>query len=293
MPEGRPEQAPDPVPALLTAERSSEAAPIEESQRPPIATAPLSFVLVVRDYDRECEAAVAGWIQHLDKLSREYELLLVTDSNGEDAKPRAELLIKQYPRLSVVPCDAYRGVGAALRAGLAAARYPLVCYTLGDEEYDPSNLDHLLQWIDQTDLVGGYRVISSGRRTKPMRERVLRWLARVLFAVRLRDPGCFFLLARRSIFGRIPIQSNGPFAHVEILAKANFLGCLMSETPVTFRPREGGKSPTGASFRQMLAELRRVFFRPDFGPRDVPVADPGISPDHAPASLPGTENPPV
>ena len=56
-----------------------------------------------------------------------------------------------------------------------------------------------------------------------------RLLARVLFGVRTRDVLCPYRLLRREIFARIPIQSRGPFAHVELLAKANFLGHMMGE----------------------------------------------------------------
>jgi glycosyltransferase involved in cell wall biosynthesis len=249
-------------------------------------------VLVVHDNDADCECVVADWVQQLDNLSREYEILVVDDCGSDDPPPLAELLGKQHPHVSVLRHDTCRGIGAALRTGLAAARQPLICYTTCDREYDPSNLDHLLQWIDQTDLVGGYRVSSSGRRAKTLRERALRWLARILFAVRLRDPECFFLLARRSIFGRIPIQSDGPFALIEILAKANFLGCIMSEAPVTFRPRDRASSPTAGAFRQALAEVCRVFFRPDFGPRDVP-ADAQTPSDRLTATQRGAQEEPL
>jgi glycosyltransferase involved in cell wall biosynthesis len=272
LPEGHPDAvAPSPALPPPTAECSTQGTSIEGSERPPIASAPLSVVLVVHDNDADCEAVVACWVQQLDNLSREYEILLVDDGSNDEAPPLVESVVKQYAHVSVLRQDARRGIGAALRTGLAAARYPLICYTTCGREYEPSKLDQLLQWIDQTDLVGGYRVSLSGRRAKTMRERALRWLARILFAVRLRDPECLFLLARRSIFGRIPIQSDGPFAHIEILAKANFLGCIMSEVPVSFRPRETVNPPTAGSFRQSLAELCRLFFRPDFGPRDVPA----------------------
>ena len=86
----------------------------------------------------------------------------------------------------------------------------------------------------------------------------------------MRDPECLFLLARRSIFARIPIQSNGPFAPIEILAKANFLGCIMSEVAVTYHPRAPASSSPGPRFGAMLSELRAIFFHPSFGPRDLP-----------------------
>ena len=62
------------------------------------------------------------------------------------------------------------------------------------------------------------------------------------------------------------IQSRGTFVHGEILAKANFASCYMTdEVVIAYRPRtsEGaGKRPF--SFRTIIRDLRRVFFHPIF-----------------------------
>src|SRR5262249_52946058 len=140
-------------------------------------------------------------------------------------------------------------------------------YTTCDEQYQPADLGPMLQQIDQVDVVGGYRRMSSGRNPRGKREWAFGKLIRVLFAVRMRDLGCFYLLGRRSIFRRIPIQSDTSFAHVEILAKANFLGCLMTEVPVSYR-FQPPRTPTMPE--QRLRDLIRVFSHPDFGPPCIP-----------------------
>ena len=88
----------------------------------------------------------------------------------------------------------------------------------------------------------------------------------MIFGVRLSDVACPFRLCRRSVFERMPIQANGPFAHVEMLAKANFLACLMTEAPLKHHPPPGddlvGPAQTA---KAAWAEAFRVFKRPDFG----------------------------
>jgi hypothetical protein len=93
--------------------------------------------------------------------------------------------------------------------------------------------------------------------------RHLSWLAaRVLFGLRYHDVACPFRLLRRDILARIPLQSRGPFAHVELLAKANFLGHVMGEEfPLDVVP-----PPSRGDARAILREARRVFNAPDFGP---------------------------
>jgi hypothetical protein len=107
--------------------------------------------------------------------------------------------------------------------------------------------------------------------------RHLGWfLARVFFGLRYHDVLCPFRLLRRDILARIPIQSNGPFAHAELLAKANFLGAVMGEE----QPLDVAPGPYRGDFRGTWKEARRVFDHPDFGPPFLPEeahAAPGAS----------------
>jgi hypothetical protein len=90
-------------------------------------------------------------------------------------------------------------------------------------------------------------------------QKLVRWL----FGVRVGDIDSAFKLFRREVFDRIPIQSDGQFVHAEILAKANFAGCLMEEVAIEV-------PATWESDSRRWAELWRVFRSPDFGPAVLP-----------------------
>jgi hypothetical protein len=100
------------------------------------------------------------------------------------------------------------------------------------------------------------------------------WL-RLLFGLKLADVSSAFKLFRRTVFDRLPIQSDGQFVHAEIIAKATFLSCLIGEVPIG---RHGGNfkgvaetDPPGVSY---AAEARRVFRNPAF--TRPPVESPPI-----------------
>ena len=80
----------------------------------------------------------------------------------------------------------------------------------------------------------------------------------------MNDVPSAFKLFRRTILDRIPIQSNGSFVHAEILAKANFLGCLMAEVPIG---RLGGsfRGVPEPALSNEAADRRLVFRNPTFG----------------------------
>jgi hypothetical protein len=60
-------------------------------------------------------------------------------------------------------------------------------------------------------------------------------------------------------------DADGPFVHAEILAKANFLGCLMTEVPVRYEANRVNDALPAAQ-AAWKKDASRVFFHPDFGP---------------------------
>jgi glycosyltransferase involved in cell wall biosynthesis len=273
---------------------------------PPIANQPLSVVLLARDAAAHVEAQLTAWGDFLRGRGPGHELLLVDDGSSDGTADKAEALASRLPLLRVLRHDRPRGEGAALKTGLEAAGKPLVFYTLCRPEYRPADLARLLDQpssqeaqprgkeMDHVHIMSAYR---AGRKTPwPLRllgrlwwlfclaalaygpdplpgwlgwRRHLGWLAaRLLFGLRYHDVACPFRLLRRDILARIPIQSHGSFAHVELIAKANFLECLLGEEiPIDVVP-----PPYRGDLRQWLRDAALVFHRPDFGPAVLPSA---------------------
>jgi glycosyltransferase involved in cell wall biosynthesis len=259
---------------------------------PPTANEPISLVLTAHNDEAHLDEVLGAWFATLDALGRDYEILLVNDGSSDRTGILAEARAAQSPRLRVLGHAQHRGDGAALRTGMTAARHPLLVQAPCDRQYVPAELARFLGAIDKVHLVSGYRVWQP----VPLWLRVVGWcyrlfvgivlahpqeplpgwlgwrgyaahaLARVLFGLRVGDVGCAFRLHRRQVFERLPIQADGDFALVEVLAKANFLGCVMTEEPVTHRPREREAREKEQRRRQAWREARKVFLRPEFAP---------------------------
>ena len=241
----------------------------ESLEREPIAQAPLSVILPAYNQETNLEKALGDWIDYLESLGRDYEILVVDDGSTDRTGELAQGLRSAHPRLHVYRHPARQGYGAALRTGLAAAQYPLCFYADCNNGYVAGDLQLLLEAIDQVDLVTGYRVWAGPQPRSSLKEYFFRRLVRLVFGIKLKDIDCSFKLFRRAIFARIPIQSNSSFVHAEILAKANFLGCLMTEVPVSYHPLLGAGADS-SSLRERRAEAYQIFRNPDFGPAVLP-----------------------
>jgi glycosyltransferase involved in cell wall biosynthesis len=277
---------------------------------PPVASQPLTVALLAHNDAAHVGDLISAWAEHLNGLERDYQLLLVDDGSVDDTTQRADGLREKVPRLEVLRHEWPAGVGAALRTALSAARHPLFFYTLCDPRYRPDDLPRLLKSIDPVHCVAGYRAgrpVPAMWRTAGWLSRFLcrvilsaapdplpGWLgwrghgaallARVFFGVRNRDVLCPYRLMRREIFARIPLQSNGPFVHVEILAKANFLGCILSEdVPLGAIDRPVKADARDGPGKDFFKDFRRVLDRPDFGPTVLPTSEQSATTDILPA----------
>jgi len=265
---------------------------------PAVAAEPISVVLLAGDTDPHPEEAVRAWVSYLDSLHREYEILVADDVTLDRTAVLAQELEKVSPRARVLWDPTRRGIGAALRLALPAFKHPLLCCSTCDQQLRPEDLQLLLKEIDKVHIVTGYRLgpkVPGGLRIVGWLYRLgvrvllgapldplptwLGWqgqwdrlLARVIFGLRFTDVACCFRLFRREVFTRIPLQSDGEFVHVEILAKANFLGHLMNEVPVRHQPRGDLDAVSKSNRRQYRRAAYRILTHPDFGPAILPVA---------------------
>lgn len=282
--------------------------PVCDTERAPIADAPISLILTAHNAGSDLREVVEAWLGVLASPPRLFEIILVDDGSRDDSSSGADLLALEQSALRVFRHSEIRGPGAALATGLIEARHPLVCHAPCDRQYLPADLSRLLAVINEVDLATGYRVarplplwMRAWDRLRMWMTRVLlgdfppprnawlgwkgfgrRLLARWVFGLRVLDPECSFRLYRREVFRRIPIQCHGPMASIEVLAKANHLGCLIAEAPVSWSAPTIAE-PDQSTFRREFFDL---FRRPDFGPPRLDESTLSVSmgrPPEAPA----------
>jgi glycosyltransferase involved in cell wall biosynthesis len=257
--------------------------------RPKIAHEPITVVLPCRNQEAGLPSILDAWIRSLTKL-REFELIVVDDGSTDGSHEIASRFALTSTFVRLLRHDEPKGVGACLRSAMLFAQHPLVATVSCDYPYQPGDLKKLLDAIDRADLV-------SGCRTEPIPSgllrlgRIYRTAVRILFGipleprpgwrgwsawrravcdrwvygVRLWDAGSAFKLFRKSVIERIPIQSDGDFVHVELMAKANFLGCVMAEVPIG-RLGSSFKGVIEPRLRTESGDRRRVFRKPRFTP---------------------------
>ncbi len=143
----------------------------------------------------------------------------------------------------------------AIRSALDGCLHPLVLITAAVEPWSPAHLVPLLEAIDRGDHAIGRRPAGTWRRAT-------RWLGclvrRLIFAVPIRDVHSPCQLHRTEKLAAIPLQSGSSFLDLEILAKATFLGHLLSEVDV---PPLAGWTVRRGRWSDLSVVLRHPEFR--------------------------------
>ena len=215
--------------------------------RPKEAVIRVSFVIPC--YQEE--AALADFARHLADVSAE-EVVFVDDGSTDATAAALAELAKGDERVRIETHDRNRGVGAAMRTGIAAANGEIVVIYDVDRTYPLEDARKLVEAIEQD----GYDVASAtpfGRggalERVPFFRRLLSrgavWVYRVVLVGRTQGVTtytCAFRAYRADHLESLHFTSNGFPAAAEILGRLLLRGARVVEVPSTLRARTEGES---------------------------------------------------
>lgn len=185
-----------------------------------------------------------------EKLTDDYEIILVNDGSKQMTVDILNFLEKTHPRLRVIHHPQNRGYGGALKSGIYACTKDLIFYTDGDAQYDVSEMTRLFEKMnEQVDVVNGWKLKRSDPFYRVWIGKAYHYFTKWLFKFKIRDVDCDFRLMRRKIFDQIYLESDSGLICVEMIKKITDAGYRFAEVPVTHHFRPSGKSEFFNFFR--------------------------------------------
>lgn len=177
--------------------------------------------------------------------------IVVVDDGSTD---RTAKIVKKYESLSkfvkLISWPDRQGKGASIKKVALLSNHDLVCYMDADLATDPSELERLLIFKDEYDVVIGSRLLPGEQCCKVHRpfhrsffSKSYSLAFRVLFRAQLYDPQCGFKLFRKQAFLKIfdNVHSNAFAFDSEVVIKALLLGYKVKEVAINWRHVEGSK----------------------------------------------------
>ena len=192
--------------------------------------------------------------------------VLVADNGSTDGS--REIASRAGARVIEV---ARRGYGAALAAGIAAARGRYVVMGDADDSYDFSRLEGFVEKLREGHPLvmgnrfrGGIRPGAMPALHRYLGNPVLSFVGRLLFRTHVRDFHCGLRGFERDAVRALDLRTPGMEFASELVVKAALAGWRVAEVPITLHPDGRGRPPHLRSWRDGWRHLRFLLL---FSPR--------------------------
>ena len=231
----------------------------------------LSVVVPCFDEEDNVAALVEDFAPVMERLTRQrsVEVIFVDDGSRDDTWPALHAAFGTEDRPFAVRFERHavnRGLGAAIRTGLAASRGDVVVTTDCDGTYRfseiPRLLDHLQPGIDLV-TASPYHARGGVAGVPPYRLALSRGSSlvyRLLVDRRLRTYTALLRAYRREVVEQVAFDADGFLAGTELLVKALLMGFRVAEYPTVLHARALGvsKAKIARTIRAHLAFQGRI-----------------------------------
>lgn len=192
------------------------------------------------------------------------EIIMVDDCSCDATAEKVQPFLD---RIKYIKHNQNQGKGAAIKTGLAAMTGDAVIVQDADLEYDPADIQNLLDVLGNRDDLAVY----GSRNLKPARRgyshyvigsKLLDWLVNLSFSTRLTDVYTCYKLFPATVIKKIDIESHGFELEMELTVKTLKLGYEIKEVPIHYYPRkfnEGKKIRAMDGLKGIWTLVKHIF----------------------------------
>ncbi len=162
------------------------------------------------------------------------------DCTYEEIKPSST----KFPLIRAIRLNGEGGKGAAIKAGIRAAKGDIVVMMDGDLQHSPRWIPNIVRGItdDGLDLVVAARVDGNYSPYRRTLSRAFSGIFNALFGLRLTTPNEGFKAFRKDAISNLNVSANDFDFDIELLVKAKRADLRIGEVPIPLRSRLHGSS---------------------------------------------------
>jgi len=202
----------------------------------------------------------------LEKVTKDYELILVDDGSTDDCRKEAEKFSNKKVR--VVGYKQNQGKGAAIKYGFSFVKGEDVAFVDSGRDLNPRQITTFMKVMDEkkADIVIGSKRHKESRVHYPIMRRMMsrtyQIINKILFRLDIEDTQVGLKLFKKKVLDKVmPKIAIKRFAFdLELLVIANKYGFKIVEAPIIIRYKFGSTVNSGAVF-WMLMDTAAIFYR--------------------------------
>lgn len=188
----------------------------------------------------------------------DYEVIVVDDGSKDKTAEILHRLVAAPLPLRIVTLDTNSGYSLALMSGVKASRYPLIFLMDADGQFDISELNKFMPYIEDNHIIAGYRQNRRDSLYRIILGKTYGLCALFLFGLKLKDINCGFKLFKREILMTQEASCSSGVFYTKLFLKCRQKGYRIKEIPVGHFPRSAGKG-TGASLKVIFNAVKDLF----------------------------------
>lgn len=175
----------------------------------------------------------------MQSLGKPWELICIDDGSTDETQKVLKNLFEHKPYLHLILFKGNYGQSSAFDAGFKKARGKLIITLDGDGQNDPKDIPHLIQLIENCDLVCGIRLNRKDSFSKRLVSKMANFVRNQLCEDGIQDTGCSLKVYRKECLDKIKMYQG---MHRFLPALFKIEGFRIQQTPVNHRERLKGKS---------------------------------------------------
>jgi dolichol-phosphate mannosyltransferase len=185
-----------------------------------------------------------------ESATASFEIVYIDDGSSDGSSEILDRLAAEHPQVRVFHFTRNYGLGSAYDAGFRLSRGRLIVTMDGDMQNDPSDIDTLLPYVRQFDLVCGWRVDRHDNFIRKIQSRIANTVRRAVTGDTIHDTGCALRIFRREVVEKLQLF-EGLHRFFPVLASMH--GFRVTEIPVRHHPRIHGVAKFGVGNRLFKA----------------------------------------
>lgn len=204
----------------------------------------LSFLIPAYNDEETIEKTVIEARDTGRKISSKFEIVVINDTSPDKTGEQLRRLERRVPELRVLTHTSNKGYGGTIKDLYYAGKYEWMFTTPGDYQIPPKEIIKLLPYIDEADMIIGWRVNRNDPPERLRQSLVYNTLLKILYGISLHDINSVRLM-KKDMMKSIKLTTVSAFVDAELTIRAIRQGFKVIEKPVAHLSRYSGEETAG------------------------------------------------